>query len=546
MSLSVILVFAFLVVNLLFALVKKPITSSSDFIIAERSLGGFSLFATLLASNLSAFTIFGVSGAGYRMGWAFFPVMAFGTGFMALSFVLFGIPLRRMSKSSGWLTPAHCIRDRFASKPLALLYAVILLVFTVPYLAVQIGSAGKIIASISGLAPWLCSLILTVIIALYVVRGGMRSVVRTDILQAFAMYAFAGLAFIVIVTFYSKNSLQAVSLLSSSGLADRSGASGSLPLVSLLSYYALWFLADPMFPHLTQRFFAAKSDKALLASMTMYPFASLIIFFMMTGLGVAGALLVPGLKGQASDTIFTQLSVLAAGNWAPVFSIAALAALMSTMDSQLLSCASILVEDFIPSKKDSVPFIKIVTLLFALVSWLVSLKPPASILSFLTGTAFAGYAILAPVMLVAIYYPRTGKTAAFISLITGALLVFSQALKLWTPPIPAVFFNALVQVLILIAGFAFAQAIRRQQKDSALQQLEQSTLYKNKFLTPVSIAFALLLLLLGTDFWNYGMSPVLWFGIPSWVWYHCGATLVLGIVCVIFYKAYSKTSSIPE
>lgn len=541
MSIGVILVFIFLAINLVFAIVKKPVASSSDFIVAERSLGGFSLFATLLASNLSAFTIFGVSGAGYRMGWAFFPVMAFGTGFMALSFVLFGIPLRRMSKRSGWLTPSHCVRDRFRSKSLALVYALVLLVFTVPYLAVQIGSAGKIISSISSLPPWLCSLILTGIIALYILRGGMRSVVRTDILQAFAMYAFAGLAFIVILGFYSKHSPQACSLLTASGLAERSGAGGALPLVSLVSYYALWFLADPMFPHLTQRFFAAKSDKALLASMAAYPFASLVIFFMMTGLGVAGALLIPGLKSQASDTIFTQLSALAAGKWAPVFSIAALAALMSTMDSQLLSCASILVEDFIPSKKESVPFIKTVTLLFALASWLVSLKPPASILSFLTGTAFAGYAILAPVMLAAIYAPRAGKRAALFSLVAGTLLVFAQALKLWAPPFPAVFFNALVQIAILALGFFLSgSTLGRQKASSEPHQTDIIAPYKNEYLSPLALLAGLLLLLLGTDFWNYGKTAVLLLGVPTWVWYHCGATLILGLACVVFYKRHAS------
>ena len=460
---------------------------------------------------------------------------------MALSFVLFGIPLRRMSRSAGWLTPAHCVRDRFGSKSLALVYASILLVFTVPYLAVQIGSAGKIISSISGLPPWLCSLILISIIALYIIRGGMRSVVRTDILQAFALYAFAGLAFYIIYAFFSKNSPQAATAVLASRLADRSGAGGALPLVSLLSYYALWFLADPIFPHLTQRFFAAKSDKALLASMAMYPFASALIFFMMTGLGVAGALLIPGLKGSASDTIFTELSALAAGKWAPLFSIAALAALMSTMDSQLLSCASILVEDFIPSKKDSVPFIKTVTLLFALLSWLVSLKPPASILSFLTGTAFAGYAVLAPVMLAAIYLPREGKRAALLSLVAGSALVLVQALKLWTPPFPAVFFNALVEAVILAAGLLVSRVASGSLKAKSQPKPEAIVApYKNEYLTPLSMLAVLLLLLLGTDFWNFGKTPTLFFGIPTWVWYQCGATLILGMACLVFYKHHAR------
>jgi SSS family solute:Na+ symporter len=41
------------------------------------SLSTFVLLATMAATNFSAFTVFGASGAGYRDGLAFFPIMAF-------------------------------------------------------------------------------------------------------------------------------------------------------------------------------------------------------------------------------------------------------------------------------------------------------------------------------------------------------------------------------------------------------------------------------------------------------------------------------------
>ncbi|HON88545.1 MAG TPA: sodium:solute symporter family protein [Spirochaetales bacterium] len=538
MPITAVFIFVFLVANLVLAFVKQKEHNPNSFVLAERSLSGFSLFLTLLASNLSAFTIFGVSGAGYRIGWAFFPVMAFGTGFMALSFILFGLPLRKLSLESEWVTPAQCIEARFQSKVLGKVYAIILLVFTLPYLSVQIGAAGSMIASVSNLPTWICSLIVTVIIAFYIVRGGMRSVVRTDILQAFALYFFAGLAFLIVMLFFSKNQADTVDKVLASGIADRNGINNTMPLISLVSYYALWFLADPMFPHLTQRFFAAKSDRAILTSMALYPFASLIIFFMMTGLGVAGAVLIPGLTGSQSDTVFTKLSILITGNWAPVFSIAALAALMSTMDSQLLSCASICVEDFLPGKRKSVSTIKLVTMLFALLSWIISLKPPASLLSFLTGTAFAGYAILAPIMFTAIYIPYTGKLTALISLIAGAALVFIQALKLWTPPLPAVFFNVAIQSFILCIGFIVSH-VTSKVNNATKVNTTTVTPYKNEYITPLSVFVALILLFLAIDFWNYGKTPVLFLGIPTWVWYHAFITVLLGIACLIFRKKHT-------
>jgi hypothetical protein len=48
------------------------------------------LLGTMVATNFSAFTVFGASGAGYRDGYAFFPIMGFGTGFMAITFWIIG------------------------------------------------------------------------------------------------------------------------------------------------------------------------------------------------------------------------------------------------------------------------------------------------------------------------------------------------------------------------------------------------------------------------------------------------------------------------
>ena len=65
--------------------------SGVDFFLAGRSLRPLLLFVTMAATNFSAFTIFGLSGSGYRNGYAFYPLMAFGTGFMALTLSLIHI-----------------------------------------------------------------------------------------------------------------------------------------------------------------------------------------------------------------------------------------------------------------------------------------------------------------------------------------------------------------------------------------------------------------------------------------------------------------------
>ncbi len=58
----------------------------TDYFIASRSTSSIALFLTMAATNFSAFTVFGLAGAGWESGYAFYPIMAFGTGFMALTF----------------------------------------------------------------------------------------------------------------------------------------------------------------------------------------------------------------------------------------------------------------------------------------------------------------------------------------------------------------------------------------------------------------------------------------------------------------------------
>ena len=77
----------YLLITLIIGLVfrKKAMTNRVEFFLAGRKLSKTLLFFTLAATNFSAFTIFGLSGAGYRIGYAFYPVMGFGTGLMALN-----------------------------------------------------------------------------------------------------------------------------------------------------------------------------------------------------------------------------------------------------------------------------------------------------------------------------------------------------------------------------------------------------------------------------------------------------------------------------
>jgi SSS family solute:Na+ symporter len=549
MGFSAVVTLAFLALGGLFALGRRENRSQEDFAVAGRRLSGAALLATLAASNLSAFTVFGVSGAAYRTGWAFFPVMAFGTAFMALSFAYIGVPLRRLSAERGWLTPGDFIAGRFGSRAAGFVFSTLSLAYTLPYLSAQAASGGRLIAAATGLPAALASALLVATVTLYVFRGGMRAVVRTDALQLAALVGLGLAAAVVVARAYAGAGSPGWFAAADAGAMARAGADGSLPLAALAGYYLLWSLADPMFPHFTQRFFSARGDRALLSSMVAYPFVLLLVFLPMSAIGVMGRALAPGLTGAAADGVFTLLVTRYAGPIVgPIFSVAALAALMSTMDSQLLSCSTMIVRDLgggmagrvrpWETKGDTeapagasvearqARLMALAGAALGLVAWLSSLRPPEAMLSFLNRAAFPGYASLAPAALAALYLPGVGAGAAVASLLAGAALVAMQAAGVFTPPLPAVFFNLGVQALILAAGYA----ARWSRRGFAMRRAGVAPVAVGRRAVPWIVLFVALAFL-GLDPWSFLTStwsrPWL-LGLPPWLWYQVALTASLG------------------
>jgi SSS family solute:Na+ symporter len=152
--LAVILCYLFIMLLFGIAFRKKSKEGRIEFYLAGRNVSKLLLFFTMAATNFSAFTIFGFSGAGFRMGYSFYPVMGFGTGFMALSFFIIGQKILLLSKQRGYLTPSDFVGDRYNSPFLKRLFSLVMVVFTLPYIAIQAIASGTSLQSLFGL-PYL-------------------------------------------------------------------------------------------------------------------------------------------------------------------------------------------------------------------------------------------------------------------------------------------------------------------------------------------------------------------------------------------------------
>ena len=66
------------------------------------------------------------------------------TGFMALTFWLVGRKVRRLGAEKNLVTPSESVLHLYGSRVLAVIFALVLIIFTIPYIAIQPISGGKI------------------------------------------------------------------------------------------------------------------------------------------------------------------------------------------------------------------------------------------------------------------------------------------------------------------------------------------------------------------------------------------------------------------
>ncbi|HAJ93787.1 MAG TPA: Na+/pantothenate symporter PanF [Synergistaceae bacterium] len=485
-----------------------------DYFLADRKLGTFLLLTTMAATNFSAFTVFGTSGAGYRDGYAFFPIMGFGTGFMALSFWVLGRKIRRLGIIRSSITPSELVCSIYGSPVLSLLFALVMIAFTIPYLALQPMAAGFALEELLGLPyMWGC-VIVTAIIVIYTLSGGMRAVVWTDLFQGTFMALLLLIALGTVSAHHGGFAAANKAVMASNPeLFSRPGGAGTYTIGIWFSYMLLWFFCDPMFPQLFQRFFSAKNERAISVTMLFYPFICTVIFFLPVSMGVLGHLSFPGLTNAQSDRIVPIMLTSISGDFmASLILAAAIAALMSTMDSQLLTLSSIFSRDILPlvsgkRKHDDLTG-KVFVVLLAAAGLMLAYRPPATILLLATQT-FSGLAVLFPTVFFGLYLKRVFPLAAIISIICGesALFAFHLGWLRTAAVLPVIW--------VMAATFASYLAVH-------LFMSWRSGTFAGGFplwLRNRYIYLSAGIFFLAMDLWNWGRSLPTLFGVPSWVWY---------------------------
>ncbi|MFT6266208.1 MAG: SSS family solute:Na+ symporter/sodium/proline symporter [Oleiphilaceae bacterium] len=410
--------------------------STSD--VAGYMLGGRSLSPSVAAlsagaSDMSGWMLMGLPGAMYLSGISSLWI-AIGLVLGAfLNYLIVAPRLRTYTEiANDSITLPDFFENRFNdnSRLLRVVSSVVIVVFFTLYTSSGIVAGGKLFESSFGLNYEMGLYVTAGVVVAYTLFGGFLAVSLTDFVQGCIM--FVALVLVPIVTMNEVGGVSeihaSINTIDPALLDIFSGVS----LIGIISAMA-WGLGYFGQPHIIVRFMAIRSVKDMPAArrIGMSWMIVSIIGAMATGFAGIAYVSKTGLQLDDAETIFIVLSQILFSPLIAGFLLAAiLAAIMSTISSQLLVTSSSLTEDFYKtflhrdaSDKQQVLVGRISVFLVALLAIYLAYDRNSSILT-LVSNAWAGFgAAFGPVVIGCLYWKKMTRNAALAGMITGAVTV---------------------------------------------------------------------------------------------------------------------------
>lgn len=425
---------------------KQSTDDVSGYMLGGRNLPPSVAALSAGASDMSGWLLMGLPGAMYLFGlskvWIAIGLVA---GAWANYFLV--APRLRVytEKANDSITIPDYFANRFADNKniLRVLSAIVIILFFTLYTSSGVVAGGKLFENSFGMSYEMGLYVTTGVVVLYTLFGGFLAVSLTDFVQGCIM--FISLLAVPIVT-YTMLDQPVLDTLSSAtyDLLLSSPKESEIHSLSMLDWFAggstiaiisalAWGLGYFGQPHIIVRFMSVRSvkDVPAMRRIGMSWMTLSAIGAVLTGLFGAAYIVENQMPIADKETIFLVLSELVFHPLIAGFLLAAiLAAIMSTISSQLLVCSSSLTEDFYKiylhrdaSQKELVLVGRLSVLVVALLAIYLAYDRNSSILD-LVSNAWAGFgAAFGPLVLISLYWKRMNFYGALAGMVVGALTV---------------------------------------------------------------------------------------------------------------------------
>lgn len=435
-----------------------------DWMAAGRGLGIVVLLFTFTASYHSAFAFLGVGGFVYGNGIGYFSMATFYLAVSGLILWVVGTRVWLLGKKYGYITPSDLLSDFYESPLLGKLVSLLLIVFTFPYIATQMIGSGIIFetATQGAVSFEVGAGILLLAGVIYVWLGGLRAVAWTDAIQGVFMFGAMWIAswFFVFAAYRGPRAFWAELTQEFAAYVSFPGPLGTITPAFYVSFSLMTGIGVMMGPHIFLRFISARSPRVL-KWVAGFGTAYLILFYLPTAFLALGAVQAFPDLAQADSAIPAILYGATPVWFASIVVAGAVAAAMSTADSQLHAVSALITRDWYQPlagedvdertvtqvAKWSVPVLGVISYVIAIQQF--------EFIILLTAVTFYGAAQMFPQLLGALYWDRASREGALTGFILGILV--TSGLEFGLVSLPGVlpgfvsgFYGLLVNVIAFV------------------------------------------------------------------------------------------------
>ena len=435
----------------------------ADYVLAGRRLGPWLVSISERSSGESAWLLIGLPGLALATGFnAIWPAIGCVAGIL-FSWTFISRRLRMETEKHNALTLPDLFENRFSDKTHALriVSTIIIILFFTVYVSAQFLAAGKVLNTIFGISKLQGMMVGAFIIVIYTIMGGFFAVAWTDLLQGTIM-VFT-LVLLPIVGLIELGGIEKLSLalknVDPSLLLVGGGKHGFAAAASILGGLGigLGYMGQP---HLVTRFMAIKDPRKLRQGTLIAMCWALLAFWGAVFIGIIGLGLFGNIFADQEQIMPYMTKALVPAGLAGIMISGAIAAMMSTADSQLLVSTSAISRDIYQQmmKKDAperrlVLISRVATLIIGVIAFFLALSAE-SLVYWLVLYAWAGLgASFGPALLTTLWWKKVTKQGVLSGMIVGTITVLIwynvPALKNSLYELIPAFFLSLFSIIIV-------------------------------------------------------------------------------------------------
>ncbi|MHA6251969.1 sodium:solute symporter family protein [Oceanobacillus sp. CAU 1775] len=400
------------------------------YFLGDRKLGGIVSALSYSATTFSAFMLVGLAGLTYNGG-----VGALGFELIYLMgvtlIVFFGPRFWVVGKRYGYVTPSEMLGDRYQNKKVAVVVAITSCLFLIPYSAVQLTGIGYLLSGVTnnGITFTTGVIFATILAVLFSYIAGIRSVAWTDSLQALFMIVTATIVILVLINGLGGFSGFFHTLETEHPQSLTVPGNGFFSFLTFIGLTIPWLFFSLSNPQVSQRLFMPSSLKNLKIMIMGFMVFGLIYTLVAILWGFSATIMFPNLENVDLATPMILSSDLVPPILGVIVMVGIMAAAISTIDSILLTLASMFAKDVYgnlkkrPSDRMQLQIGKIVIPIIAILAYLFA-ELQLDLIAVLSVASSAGLIIVVPAIFGTFFWKRGTATGVLSSvIITGTIVI---------------------------------------------------------------------------------------------------------------------------